>query len=40
MKNANGPGNRWEHNGPGVSQRVKEIAGLEPEYKDLLATDP
>jgi hypothetical protein len=36
MKNANGPGNAWENNGPMVSEKIKNAAGLEPAYKDLL----
>ncbi len=36
LKNANGPGNVWENNGPGVSQQIKAAAGLEPAYRDLL----
>lgn len=36
MKNANGPGNVWENNGPMVSEKIKNAAGLEPAYKDLL----
>jgi len=39
MKNANGPGNRWQNNGPTVSQRIRDAAGLEPAFQDLLATD-
>jgi len=36
--NANdvGPGNVWENNGPQVSDEIKNQAGLEPEYQDLL----
>ena len=36
--NANdvGPGNEWENNGPQVSDEIKNQAGLEPEYQDLL----
>ena len=33
MRNANGPGNTWENNGPNVSEKIKRAAGLEPEYK-------
>jgi hypothetical protein len=36
MKNANGPGNVWENNGPMVSEKIKNAAGLEPAYRDLL----
>jgi hypothetical protein len=36
MKNANGPGNAWENNGPMVAEKIKSAAGLEPAYKDLL----
>ncbi|HLZ55174.1 MAG TPA: right-handed parallel beta-helix repeat-containing protein [Verrucomicrobiae bacterium] len=37
MKNANGPGNHWENNGPMVSQKIKDAAGLEPAFRDLLS---
>ena len=37
LKNANGPGNVWENNGPLVSQKIKDAAGLEPAYRDLLS---
>lgn len=36
LKNANGPGNVWTNNGPGVSRDIKEAAGLQPAYKYLL----
>lgn len=36
LKNANGPGNVWTNNGPQVSDKIKNAAGLEPAYKDLL----
>lgn len=36
MKNANGPGNVWENNGPMVSDSIKNAAGLEAEYRDIL----
>ncbi len=36
LKNANGPGNIWESNGPNVSERIKIAAGLEPAFRDLL----
>lgn len=36
LQNANGPGNVWENNGPKVSAAIRERAGLEPEYKNLL----
>lgn len=29
LKNANGPGNQWERNGPMVSEKIKNAAGLE-----------
>ena len=35
LQNANGPGNVWENNGPGVDAAIRERAGLEEEYKDL-----
>jgi hypothetical protein len=37
LKNANGPGNLWENNGPMVSEKIKNAAGLEPAFRDLLA---
>jgi len=36
LQNANGPGNVWENNGPKVDTAIRERAGLESEYKDLL----
>jgi hypothetical protein len=36
LQNANGPGTLWENNGPGVSQKIKETAGLEPRFLNLL----
>ena len=36
LQNANGPGNVWENNGPKVDNDVREHAGLEAGYKDLL----
>ena len=36
LQNANGPGNVWENNGPKVDNAIRERAGLEAEYKDLL----
>jgi hypothetical protein len=36
LKNANGPGNVWRDNGPQVSARIKNAAGLEPAFRDLL----
>lgn len=36
IKNANGPDNVWKVNGPAVPESVKENAGLEAEYRDLL----
>ncbi len=37
FQNANGPGNKWENNGPAVAAAIKDAAGLEPPYKSLLA---
>jgi hypothetical protein len=37
LQNANGPGNTWENNGPMVSDAIKNAAGLEPAFRDLLA---
>ena len=36
LQNANGPGNVWENNGPKVDSFIRERAGLETGYKDLL----
>lgn len=35
LQNANGPGNTWENNGPEVSEKIKNNAGLQSEYKKL-----
>jgi len=37
LKNANGPGNVWTNNGPQVSEKIKNAAGLEPAFQALLA---
>ena len=39
LKNANGPGNVWTNNGPQVSEKIKNAAGLEPAFQDLLKPD-
>lgn len=36
LKNANGPGNTWENNGPQVADSIKNAAGLEPKFRYLL----
>jgi hypothetical protein len=36
LKNANGPGNVWTNNGPQVSEKIKNAAGLEPAFQSLL----
>jgi hypothetical protein len=36
LKNTSGPGNVWENNGPMVSEQIKNAAGLEPAFRDLL----
>ena len=36
LKNANGPGNVWENNGPIVTENIKNAAGLQSPYKYLL----
>jgi len=36
LKNANGPGNIWENNGPMVTEDIKNAAGLQSPYKYLL----
>ena len=35
LKNANGPGNIWNNNGPLVSEKIKFAAGLEPPFRHL-----
>lgn len=35
LKNANGPGNTWENNGPMVADSIKQKAGLEKQYQWL-----
>jgi hypothetical protein len=35
LKNANGPDNVWENNGPQVDARIKASAGLEAAFRDL-----
>lgn len=35
LKNANGPGNTWENNGPMVNDSIKANAGLPKEYSYL-----
>ena len=36
LQNANGPGNVWGNNGPKVDSVIRERAGVEAAYKDLL----
>jgi hypothetical protein len=36
FSNTPGPGNEWKNNGPAVSEEIKNAAGLEAGYKDLL----
>lgn len=36
LRNANGPGNVWTNNGPAVSEKIKNSAGLEAPYRNLL----
>lgn len=36
LRNANGPGNVWENNGPQVAEAIKEAAGLQPRYRYML----
>lgn len=36
LQNANGPGNTWKNNGPGVADSIKLTAGLTPAYSHLL----
>jgi hypothetical protein len=40
LKNANGPGCEWTNNGPKVSETIKNAAGLEPAFRDLLSGKP
>lgn len=37
LKNANGPGNVWTNNGPQVSEKIKNAAGLERAFQHLLS---
>ncbi|HEU6447256.1 MAG TPA: right-handed parallel beta-helix repeat-containing protein [Verrucomicrobiae bacterium] len=37
LRNANGPGNVWTNNGPQVSDEIKNAAGLENHFADLLS---
>ncbi len=37
LKNANGPGNVWTNNGPQVSEKIKNAAGLEQAFQHLLS---
>ena len=39
LKNANGPGNVWTNNGPEVSEKIKNAAGLEPAFQALLKSN-
>ena len=39
LKNANGSGNVWINNGPGVSKTIRDAAGLESNYRHLFS-DP
>lgn len=36
LRNANGPGNVWTNNGPQVSETIKNAAGLEPAFLNLV----
>jgi hypothetical protein len=36
LQNANGPGNTWQNNGPGVHDSIRLKAGLEPSYHHLV----
>ena len=35
LRNANGPGNVWENNGPKVDQTIRQRAGLQVDYLDI-----
>lgn len=37
FSNSPGPGNEWKNNGPHVADDIKNAAGLEPEFQDLLS---
>lgn len=37
LQNANGPGNTWVNNGPGVNRDIKESAGLQRAFHHLLS---
>jgi hypothetical protein len=36
LQNANGPGNTWQNNGPMVADSIRQKAGLEPAFRQLL----
>jgi hypothetical protein len=40
VKHANGPGNLWERNGPMVSDAIRDAAGLQEAFRDLLEPRP
>ncbi len=40
MRNANGPGNIWENNGPQVTDSIRVNAGLQKQYQYLLKEVP
>jgi len=40
LKNANGPGDVWENNGPMVADKIKNTAGITAEFKYLLKDKP
>jgi len=40
LSNANGPGNIWTNNGPTVPDAVRNAAGLQPAFHDLLPETP
>ncbi|MCM8568454.1 right-handed parallel beta-helix repeat-containing protein [Gramella jeungdoensis] len=35
FSNSPGPGNKWENNGPDVSEEIKKKAGLQPEFQNI-----
>ncbi len=35
LQNANGPGNEWVNNGPAVNVKIKQAAGLQPDWQWL-----
>lgn len=36
FSNTPGPGNEWTNNGPNVADKIKNAAGIQPEFQDIL----